>query len=69
MTDGEEIPYEDFGKGRWTVEKVGFDGPIKRQWFDDKGNYHTLYENGAYSVISHDVLEDVTHQLKDSDGI
>lgn len=64
--DGGTIPCEDFGKGRWKVEVAGFGGPIASQWVDEHGNHHTLYENGAHSVISHEIIED---ELKHSEGI
>lgn len=66
VTDGEEIPYEDFQPGKWRVEVAGFGGPIERRWFDKHGNHHTLYENGAHSVISREVIED---DLQHSEGI
>lgn len=68
MNEGENIPYVE-PSAHWRVEVAGFGGPIAREWFDECGNYHTLYENGAESVISAEVLADARTFLEGSDGV
>lgn len=49
---------KDWPIGRWKVKELGPESPIAREWFDESGNWHTLYENGCEAVISRELLED-----------
>lgn len=63
---GEVITYEDF-EPRFKVKIMKPEGSIKWEGFDANGNYGIVYENGAESWISRDIIKD--DQIPYSPGI
>lgn len=56
VSDGEEIPFEETTHYRVFILKP--EGPIKWEGFDSKGNYGRIYENGAETWLSREIIED-----------
>ena len=53
----EEISYE--GPPPPFKVKINYpEGPIRWEGFDSKGNYGRIYENGAETWISREIIED-----------
>lgn len=57
IEDGEEITYE--GPPPTFKVKINYpEGPIKWEGFIKGGHYKRVYENGAITVISAEILKD-----------